>query len=347
MKPNIFEIGTKELNQDVFITWLLQYADETDIQKYNDDDRLISKCGKDFIKRLIERFYTDYDGLITKIEAGRQWEKIDVWATVNDKYLIIIEDKTFTSHHSDQLTRYRKTAEKWCEEQKTKYEKPICIYLKTGNESLTGLNFAQSQGFKIFNRQHFLQLLQNHSNVKNQIFIDFTERLQKLEHAVKQFEIKRFETWEDYDWEGFYQYLESSIGLVNWNKLNNPNGGFINAIVDWPYWNEFPVHWQIEQGRIAFKFCTEASERGETDNSAHDINSLQDRWQSILLSNASNRVPELKRPSPYMHKGDWRTVAYIDRNDWLGQPNAILDKSTVLLNLNRYKEFVLFCTQQS
>ena len=36
----------------------------------------------------------------------KQYKSIDVLLTVNDKYKIIIEDKTYTSEHDDQLNRY-------------------------------------------------------------------------------------------------------------------------------------------------------------------------------------------------------------------------------------------------
>ena len=51
MKPNIFEIATKELNQDAFITWLLQFADANCI-KY---DEYINKCGIEFVTELIKK----------------------------------------------------------------------------------------------------------------------------------------------------------------------------------------------------------------------------------------------------------------------------------------------------
>ena len=89
MKPNIFNIATKELNQDAFITWLLQYADES----CKEFDRLLNACGKEFVSELIKKQYPDFKEQIIKVRAGRQWESIDVWAEINDKYLIIIEDK--------------------------------------------------------------------------------------------------------------------------------------------------------------------------------------------------------------------------------------------------------------
>ena len=53
------------------------------------------------------------------------------------KYLIIIEDKINSRDHSEQLKRYKEFAEeKWNGNNK---EKPICIYLKTGNECKASL----------------------------------------------------------------------------------------------------------------------------------------------------------------------------------------------------------------
>lgn len=139
MRPNIFDIATKELNQDAFITWLLQFADS----KYKATDELLNECGKSFVYQLIRKQLSTFDQPILKVNAGRQWENIDVWAEINDKYLIIIEDKTNTSHHSNQLTRYKTAAGEWCI--KNNYEKPICIYLKTGNESQSSLNAIEDE----------------------------------------------------------------------------------------------------------------------------------------------------------------------------------------------------------
>ena len=123
-KPNIFEIATKELSQDAFITWLLKWADDS--CKNLDED--LHQCGKEFVSTLIKKQNPNFSESINKVEAGRQWENIDVWAEVNDKYFIIIEDKINSSEHSDQLKRYKEIAEKWCQENNK--EKPICIYLK-------------------------------------------------------------------------------------------------------------------------------------------------------------------------------------------------------------------------
>jgi hypothetical protein len=51
MKPNIFEIATKELTQDGFITWLLQWADP-DNKKH---DEKLNACAIGFVKFLIHK----------------------------------------------------------------------------------------------------------------------------------------------------------------------------------------------------------------------------------------------------------------------------------------------------
>ena len=163
MKPNIFNIAIKEFHQDAFITWLLQWSDPNNKEL----DEQLFLCGQEFIKSLIS---TQYKGTISnfiKVEAGRQWENIDIWAEVytqNENYLIIIEDKTFTSEHSDKLTKYKKIGEDYCKGKKFNL---VCIYLKTGDEPERILNSIQKKGFTIFNRKDFIHLLDKYKKIKN------------------------------------------------------------------------------------------------------------------------------------------------------------------------------------
>ena len=171
-KPNIFEIATKELSQDAFITWLLKWADDS----YKATDEDLHQCGKEFVSTLIKNQYPNFSESINKVEAGRQWKKIDVWAKVNDKYLIIIEDKINSRDHSEQLKRYKEFAEeKWNGNNK---EKPICIYLKTGNECKANLKkIKDKKEYYIFDRKDFINLLNKFGQIKNNIFVDFRENV--------------------------------------------------------------------------------------------------------------------------------------------------------------------------
>jgi len=241
MRPNIFDIATKELNQDAFITWLLQFADN----KYHSANLKLNECGRTFVKQLIKKQLTTFDELIDKVEAGRQWENIDVWAEINDKYLIIIEDKTFSSHHSDQLARYKENAEKWCE--KNNYENPICIYLKTGNESLATLNKIVEKGYLTIDRRKVLNILEKRQ-ITNEIFNDFKDYLTIIENATNSF--TKFENITS-EWkagEGFYIKLQEQINeWTDWRYVANQMGGFLGFWYHWKGTEEIEsIYIQIE-----------------------------------------------------------------------------------------------------
>ena len=125
IKPNIFRLATKELSQDGFFTWLLQWADNEQSQH----DQQLNKTAQDFVRLLLKQ---TPDFKINKVEAGRQWNNIDIWAEINDEYFIGIEDKTNTGEHSEQLERYKQMA---TDHYKDKNYKLVFVYLKTGNES--------------------------------------------------------------------------------------------------------------------------------------------------------------------------------------------------------------------
>ncbi len=332
MRPNIFEIATKELNQDAFITWLLQFADS----KYKATDELLNECGKSFVYQLIRKQQPTFEEQIIKVNAGRQWESIDVWAEINDKYLIIIEDKTYTSNHSNQLTRYKNTAEEWCI--KNNYAKPICIYLKTGNESQSSLNGIINEGFAIFNRVDFINLLEQFKTTQNNIFLDFLDRLTRIEKSNNEFENKNIGEWNGDDWQGFFQFLEKEISIVNWNYVNNPNGGFWNAVLNWEYWDIYPAYIQIEQGKLCFKISTDPDEldmpenvtRGEIRNKLHDL---------IISKSKELGFSNIRRPDRFGN-GKYMTVAIVDRVNWLGDDNSKVDKRSVANLLTSYKDFL-------
>lgn len=333
MRPNIFDIATKELNQDAFITWLLQFADSKHFQA----DELLNTCGKKFVSELIKKQYPEFNDPIIKVKAGRQWENIDVWAEVNDKYLIIIEDKTFTSHHSNQLERYKKSAIDWC--LKNNFENPVCIYLKTGNESQNNLNGIIKEGFAIFNRVDFINLLKDYSSTSNNIFLDFLERLTRIEKSNNEFETKIIGKWNGSDWQGFFQFLEKEIKIVNWHYVNNPNGGFWNAVLNWDYWGIYPSYLQIEQGKLCFKISTDPNEPVVMPENTTRSEVRNKLCNLILKKSREFGFEHINRPSRFGN-GNYMTVAVVKRENWLGADDAILDKETVVKILKDYLNFL-------
>lgn len=125
--PNLFDYATKELSQDAFLCWALEWKNISGHEM------------SEFAHLLLESFinksvYEDkIDPLdIEKVELIRQYKNIDilVLAKLRSGLIlpIIIEDKTDTSEHDNQLDRYREIII----EEYTDFPEPICIYYKTG-----------------------------------------------------------------------------------------------------------------------------------------------------------------------------------------------------------------------
>ncbi len=236
-KPNIFRLATKELSQDGFFTWLLQWADNN----HNQYDHNLNETAKDFVRLLLGQA-PDYQ--IIKVEAGRQWNNIDIWAEINDEYFIVIEDKTNTGEHSAQLQRYKDIA---TNHYKDKNHKLVFVYLKTGNESLSTLKKIIENGYSSVDRKTVLSVL-NKRQVTNEIFNDFKDYLTVIENATNSY--TKFENITS-DWkagEGFYIMLQEHISeWTDWRYVANQMGGFLGFWYHWTRTEEIgEIYIQIE-----------------------------------------------------------------------------------------------------
>ena len=101
-KPNLFSYATSELSQDAFICWLLSWASP----EYKDSDVDLYECATGLIKVFFEKHKLNAPPTIEQVEVRKQDNNIDVLCIINLKYPIIIEDKTGTKYHSNQLSRY-------------------------------------------------------------------------------------------------------------------------------------------------------------------------------------------------------------------------------------------------
>ncbi len=233
MKPNLFSNATKELAQDGFFVWLLQWADPSN----RGHDENLHALAQDLIRTLMD---LPGDFVISKVEAGRQWQgAIDLWAEINDEFFLLIEDKTDTSEHSDQLVRYRKMAE---DHYLPKQFKLRFIYLKTGNESDTLLAGVVEKGYRVFERRDILATFDRH-RVANHIYSDFNEHLRNIERESSSYAVhaKLVSSW--YAAQGFCKALQKiKGGDADWGYVANPTGGFLGF---WYFWNGNSVFREI------------------------------------------------------------------------------------------------------
>jgi len=215
MKPNLFKIATKELSQDGFITWLLQWADVEHAQL----NKNLNETAKDFVRMLIGET-SDYQ--INKVEAKRQWKNIDIIGKINNEYVIVIEDKTVSGQHSGQLERYKIITNQHYPEHKIVFN-----YLKTGNESAHTLKDVFDSNYKIIDRRLILDVL-NKREVSNEIFIDFKEYLTIIEEETMSYYKLSDITSKERAAQGFYLNLQQLIGKeTHWQYVSNPSRGFL------------------------------------------------------------------------------------------------------------------------
>ena len=324
MRPNIFEIATKELSQDAFFTWLLKWANP-ELKKENENLNTIST---DFIKSLLKSHNHTIESIST-LDAGRQWNNIDIWVDVNEKYMIIIEDKTFTNEHSNQLNRYKDFASKWCH---VNQRELICIYLKTGNESKTSLGKIKDKGYSVFSRKDIIEIL-SRKKVENDIYSDYLKRLISIDKKEEMYETSPIKNWSRLSWQGFYQFLDNQIEVRDWKYVNNPSSSFWGLWWHFYNWNGYLVYLQIEQGNLCFKIGEVYENRG----------SIRNAWHRKVIKTAGeeNRL-EIKKPKRF-GSGTYMTVALVERSAWLGDNDDIINKKRVVKKLKDYETFLDRC----
>ena len=266
-KPNIFKYATSELSQDAIICYLLEWA-KIENQELNKN---LYNLAINFIDSLFNKFEDIEKPLkYNKIEIKKQYENIDVLCIINDTYSIIIEDKTNTKNHSDQLKRYY-------EKVKTNFSdtKILPIYFKTGDQS--SYDDIIKNNYKIYLRQDFLKVLKKIDS-NNDIIQDYTNYLQNLDDSINSYKILPIEEWHYNSWKGFFIELKKKLNDGNWDYVSNPNGGFLGFWWNWNSNNEYHLYLQIDHSirKITFKLYTKTGTKIEK--------SIIDIWKKHIVT---------------------------------------------------------------
>ncbi len=224
LKNNLFEYATSELSQDAFICWLASYAHEE-----AEKDAALNECAR----KMLEMFVPELKSKNFKLlDVERQVDNVDVLLTVECEekiYKIIVEDKTYTSEHDNQLERYKK-------ELKEKHEENAVIvkgvYYKTGFQS--DLSSVEKAGYEKISREKMLNLMQQYADkTNNQIFISYYNYWNSKQKLVETFETLPVVDWGWWAVYGFYDYLHTKTDFLdnhefksNYSYVSNVAGGF-------------------------------------------------------------------------------------------------------------------------
>jgi len=319
MKPNLFDFATKELSQDAFLSWFLQWADPSCATT----NESLHKAARQFAIELLSLQSTP-PMAINRVKVVRQWGNIDIWVEVNDSHLVIIEDKVGTGQHSGQLARYHAIGQEWCRERNCEL---VCVYLKTQSDSARRLKQIEQEKFAFYSRRKLLAFLEA-IEAQSDIYTDFRDRLRNWENSESGFAEKPIGEWDGNDWKGLYQAIEERRPIEDWGYVNNPAGGFWNLVLNWFDHNGIFPYMQIEQGNLCFKV-------GEVHHQRRDI---REAYHRLLMGSAPAEM-ELERPGRF-GSGAYMTVAIVPKRVWLGCDDEVVNISSVLGRLAAYESWL-------
>jgi hypothetical protein len=201
-RPNLFTYATSELSQDAFICWLLEWASP----EYKNVDIDLHQCAVKLIQALFDKHCKEVPSKIETVEVIKQDKHIDVLSIINGEFVILIEDKTYTKDHSDQLARYFEDVKS----RVYREEDILPIYFKTGDQG-DGYPGVEEAGYKLFLRADILQVLNCYSG-NDAILTDYRGHLQAVEDQVESYKTIPIDQWEWSQWVGFYLRLQKELG---------------------------------------------------------------------------------------------------------------------------------------
>jgi len=309
-KPNIFKYATSELSQDAIICYLLEWAKI----EYQELNKNLHNLAINFIDSLFDKFEDIEKPLkYNKIEIKKQYENIDVLCIINDKYSIIIEDKTNTKNHSDQLKRYYKEVEI-----NFSNTKILPIYFKTGDQS--NYDNVIKNNYKIYLRQDFLKVLKIIDS-NNDIIQDYTNYLQNLNDSINSYKILPIDKWHYNSWKGFFIELRNKLNDGNWDYVSNPNGGFLGFWWNWNSNDEYHIYLQIDHSirKITFKLYTKTGAKIEK--------SIINKWKKHIINNTNNII--VKKPK-VVRTGKSVTIGILENEFRITNDKGLVDMNKTI-----------------
>ncbi len=280
-QPSIFDYATSELSQDAFICYLLEFGKEeyrnNFFREYEMAHCFLEKCGIAKEEEILE--------------IKKQYLNIDVLVKTAQHFLII-EDKTGTSEHDDQIIRYVKSLKN-----SAQFPVKVC-YLKTMDYvreyKTSDETILPKEDCCSLKRADMLDILKENRSC-NIIFESFYNRLNAVDERAKACDGKDMFEWNREKW---FAYLSSVLQGRNFNMgwVSNPRGGFYACWFDWYNKGNGEVYKQIEiffedSKTVAVKMCFKFSGLGKriTDESKPLIKELQRKAVNMEYT-ASNRL---------------------------------------------------------
>lgn len=337
--PNIFKYATKELSQDAFLCWLLSLADK----KYANSETLgLHQLAANLIRSL----YDNPTFQFSEVKVKKQKQRIDIWVEIDQKHLLIIEDKTNSNAGIDQLITYKKTAADFCK--KNNFESLKCIYLKTGLESANQFSSnSKNEDWIMFSLEDLFLVFNTHiKNISHPFVVDFfnitKEKINRRENYSSF--IKSTESANDVI-SVFYKHLEQDGIFKRWGAIDIRGVKRLLADNCYSKEDEYAMYMQLEKLKLRIKIDLGqlGSEKGKQYKTfkkgfdQKDIRSIYDKARSLLKTNLF--FEDIVTKPAKFSKHNYLTFAEIEDSAWLVfTKNDTLDYDKTAENIKNIKE---------
>ncbi|MBE8232095.1 MAG: hypothetical protein HAW67_00055, partial [Endozoicomonadaceae bacterium] len=240
------------------------------------------------------------------------------------EYFLLIEDKTHTKDHSNQLnTYYNKAIERGFTE-----DKIIAIYFKTQEQSC--FESISKASFKQYLRIDILKILHQYQGL-NQVLIDFRNHLITIE-SNHNFLSKPVTKWGRSSFIGFYQLLQQRIPGSKWSYVSNPTGGFMGFFWNFRTTDVGKVYMQLEGKGKDLTLCFKVNIKDRELQSKY-----RNKYSKLLLSQNSNLIDDnLTKPSRF-GKGKYMSIGVL-LEDIRVVDGDILDVEQTIYRLVQFQE---------
>lgn len=337
--PCLFDWADKELAQDSFLCWLLEWANSTPDNRSDFPER---RVGFEFLKRILVKAKATIpsENDTVSVRVFKQIQHIDIAALIefNDSRVgLLIEDKVNASLYND--------IDSYCKNLNAQNDfSSATIYpviVRTGDACQIG-----EVKVPCFLREDFLSLFNDcHNEVKkSQILLDFYTHLHNIDSALKMYETRPLAEWDWNCWKGFFEALRRSGKVVQneWTIVNRPDGGFVCAYPSWQskhayFTGNLVMYWQFESDRqrLALKIIID------------DIK-VDQRRNRLVREYVLGQIDEYLNKTP-----DWKAIIKVARgrvgcsmtlkeipaDGWYRELDGKIDMNAVLERLEKINKF--------
>ena len=217
---NLFDFATSELSQDAFFCWSLNW-----LAVKEDTEDPYYKYGKAMLDLFLGEHKKD---IYKEVEVLKQFNRIDVLVLFKDnqdnQYALIIEDKTNTSEHNEQIENYKNQLNDALSKDENIGYKNLpgnqiyTAYVKTGIMYTDDLDMKNKVNttINLDKLLKFLDLFYENSNqtistIKSNIFLDYYKYL----HGINDFQNEIIDNFKKNQYVENYESTNTEFGYKN------------------------------------------------------------------------------------------------------------------------------------